>query len=234
MRTENTRRNFLKMAPAASAAAMLATDAAAALAVSPELADLIARYVEREKRVREADDRSAEIEESEEYVRLSTMTMREAAQNLEQYPERLLDTPIRCERQLDEFFTSVNAMFAAVTRINNHPVYGMPHEEVKRRLEHGDDYHRCLELLKKRHDDREAWLRSIGYYDLRKIVTPGDGVERALHAQIIEFPCRNLADVIAKAEFAGEWIFRECDQEELFALIKSMIPARPEARPLHA
>ncbi len=235
MKTENTRRNFLKMAPAASAAAVLATDAAAApAAVSPELADLIARYCQINDRENSAREEICRIEESDEFERLGQIKLIEVVRNASEYPDRLLHVPIGSERAIEEFFEYMNGMVRSVTRISNHPIFGTSKEEASLQMRRGDDFTRAMDLLKQRKAEKEHWLQSIGWEDLQNLSDSRDGSRDEALKELLAFQCRSYADVLAKVELAVERLDEDWPSDELFELIKSMIPARPEAQPLHA
>lgn len=230
-----SRRGFLKMASAVSAATLLAADAAAAAgAVSPELADLIARYGEMRDRENEAYDKICDIEELDEFHERSSIRLIEVVECVSDYPPRLLHVPIFSEFTLKAFFETVKGVVRTV-KFDSDPFYGVSFEEAKMLTDRASDFERAKVLLERRKAERDEWLRSIGWDDLQKLASDEGRNRVAVGEELAEFPCRSYADVLAKAEFVAKTLCPEDDvQDMLFTLIKSMIPALPEAQPLHA
>ena len=229
-----SRRTFLKIAPAAAVAAAAAEANASPAAITPELAELIARYCQINDRENSAREAISRIEDSEEFERRGHIKLIEVVRDASEYPRRLLHVAVGSERAIEEFFENVNGMVHAVTRISNHPVFGMSDAEARIRMSRADDFHRAMELLKQRKAEKEQWLQSIGWEALQDLANSRDGSLGETLKVLLAFPCQSYADAVAKAEWAAERLDEEWPSEELFILIKSMIPARPDNQPLHA
>jgi hypothetical protein len=204
MKNQNSRRDFLKLAPVATAALAgaaalsVASPVIAQEAVSPDLQSLIRAYEALQCKRDKIDAKIAEICKQPDICRQASITLSEVVKSSDMFPPSLLSQEVFYATDLEFIFEKVKML----AQFNLKPQAAPRNSGFDEWAWHEGFLDAC-NLLKTRQQEKNQRVEDSG-------LLAAEAQDNALHDQQIKimpdiqaFQCASLADVHAKVSFAS-------------------------------